>query len=303
MRLPSIYLSNYFLTEIWPKFSVGFKNVNTKNTYFSDICLFSEFVEKDILEVNYNDCKRYMDYLNQSMAAGKLKQSTLVKKHKELSRLFSFICSNRFRVPSTFSNFFIKMEIDTPKEEIHLSSIISITDIDMLLGYVKDTNAAVYIAVLLAFKQLLRTSEMVKLKISDIQVAKDEIPCLRIQQPSGHVRYNKLAVDVFRILNEYANTLNGMYLISKDGVKPYSVRTIQKYLSDACTELQLNKFTYNDLRNTGTVNAVSNGAPIDTVKQEIGMRTNRHITRLNSLTLNYSNASDFINIELKEKRK
>ena len=293
-------LSQYFLDTIWPHFMAGFRNPSTKDSYFSDICTFSEFIKKDILESTFEDCKRYTEYLYVQKAAGAIKQSTIVKKHKELSALFTFICNGKYQVPRDFTNWFIKIEVEVPTSSIHANTVLSVTDIDILVGYLRENNEICFIAFLLALKQMLRTSEMVNLKVPDITLDEQNVPCLRIKESSGHVRYNKIAPDVFEAIMHLISDGRNGYILSKDGRKPYAKRTLQKYLSDACAALNMKSITFNDLRNTGTVYSISNGASIELVNQELGMVSNRHITRLQNTVVTFNNASDYVNVELKK---
>lgn len=302
MRQPSNYLSEYFLKMIWPKFSSVFRNPKSKDIYFSDISTFSDYVKKDVLDVNYDDCQSYITNLNTQLITGQIKQSTITKKHKELSALFKFICNGNFHVPPGFENWFTRIELIIPDASISVNKTLSVTEIDSLVGYLCQENNCCFLAFLLAFKQMLRTSEIVNLKVSDITVDKQNIPFLRIQDTAGDIRYNKLSEDVFSILMEYIQNFNGnSFIISKNGNKAYSQRTLQKYLADACRECEINNYTFNDLRNTGTVYAVSGGAGIELLKKELGMVTNRHITRLESLKVSFSDASNYINVEIKKK--
>jgi integrase len=301
MRQPSIYLSEYFLTIIWRKFSSNFKNPNTKDTYFSDICSFADFIKKDIPDATYNDCILYIDDLKKRRAAGEFMLSTVAKKHKELSGLFTYIKSQNFDIPDDFNNWFRKIEVELPSSAISANKVLSVTEIDQLIGYLRQNNIICLIALLLSFKQMLKTSEMINLKVSDITLDSQNNPFIRLPSIHGEFRYNKLSQDVLSLLIEHTASFDGGYILSKDGKVPYSKRTLQKYLQEACKNSGIeNTYTFNDLRNTGTVFAISNGAAIGTVKNELGMITNRHITRLKSLVINFNDAGSYVNIELKQ---
>lgn len=314
MRTPSIYLSSYFINDIWPAFTADFRNNDTKNTYFSDICTFADYIQKDILEASYSDCKMYFHYLqyeakstrnasnntNGSDIKPNLKTSTIAKKYKELNTLFSFICDNNYSVPLGFENHFIKIQISLPKDILVTNRILSTTTLDILLEYFKGKSSAMYVAIILAFKQLLRTSELVRIRVNDMSIT-DTGTYLLIFHPNGSdKRYVVVTNDVLPVLLTHINTLTGPYLISKDGEKPYSIRTIQKYLSDACKELGIEQVTFNDLRNSAAVNASSNGAPSNMIKTQLGLKSERHLKRYIDTTITQCNASDYINIMIKK---
>lgn len=303
MKSTTQYLSSYFLETIWPAFYATFQNKNSKNMYFSDICQFSTIIEKDICDVTREDCIYYVSELEKLKQSQKIAQSTLVKKVKEMSGLLHFMEENdTFTLDKNFRNFFTTIPVSRVKEEIHYNKIISLAELDKLIGYLKEADPLILLAVLLSFKTLLKTNEILNLRIEDFVIDRNHTAAVRIVTQSDDVRYNKLTDDIYEILESYLEQIpeGHEYLFSKHGDAPFSVHTLNRRLVAAFHAVHVKPYTYNSLRNTGITFSVSNGADVNVVAKAMGMKTKGHITRLSSLLVDINDTSEYVNVTVKK---
>lgn len=279
---------------------------STRISYRSIITEFETLIEKATKDATIDDCEKYLDYLEKRTLDGTLKRSTKIKKCKILSSYFSFIIRNasKYEIKDVPTNLF-KDKLEDKEEGISFSKTRNLTDIDIILENSKEDYPMVYICVAMAHKCLLRTSEILNIRLSDIYYLEDDTCVISILDArSKKLRYLHMTKDFTEFLDAFIEEYdtNRIYLIEKGDGKPYAVRTVQKYLRDICIANHIEPFTFNDLRNMGIANALQNEMPIPDLMDAIGMVTSRHKQRLTNLKLPYSEAGKYINIELKTKK-
>lgn len=295
-----IDMRDYVINKLCPDFfSTNGLSEKTRTGYLLAIKEFLD-VHPDITQISLDDCKQY---INGMIEEKKLKYSTIVKKKKQLSSFFAFIDKNREHYPAlaaTFVNYFSQFVIQPDKEEIKANKVISLDELDRLIGYTHENDRMCLNAIVLSFKVMLRMSELIRLQWSDIfETEKGYL--LKITNEKGNSRYTVLPEDVFNVIMEYGKTVpDTSYLFQGKG-KKYTVtpKTLMNKLSLAEKKLKTKHYTYNDLRNAGIAYAASQGCPPELLAQKIDLKHKIHLSRLTSLTsLTFSNvsASSFTNI-------
>ena len=82
---------------------------------------------------------------------------------------------------------------------------------------------------------------------------------------------------------------------------PLNVSNIQRRLSKACDSAGVRRMTLNSLRNMAAVMAVSNGADVIKLNDDMGYRSRTHLRRLTSLPLRYSDSGDrYVNLTYRQ---
>lgn len=290
---------------IWTTFSMGFQNKQSVNSYFCDICLFADFIQKDILEATNEDAYRYMNMLINEHAKGKIRKSTVIKKYRELSRLYRYLEKNEagFSGVHGITNIFEKVPTLEQQEIIPYERVLDVYTIDKLIGYLRENDTMTLMAVLFAFKMMLRMDEFRRLKVGDIIMNHEGEYGLRIFSKNEY-RYNKIPQDMVECILEYVkDKQDDEYLFSKPNKNEvYTDRMLNNYLRNTFKKIECDThYTFNNLRNTAIAFSRSNGADVEMIAATIGMRSTTHRKRLDSLKVSFNNAGDFVNILL-EKR-
>ena len=299
----------YCLDTVFTEFLAD-NNLNKKSQCSYKYAL-KQFLEK---YPNYEDftmenCKDYFDKLIEKKD---LKKSTVIKKKKELSSFFNYVENKKEEfegIPSDFENpiRFIKLAGEE-KEEINVNKVIGLSELNNLLEYLQEHNKACMVAVILSFKLMLKTSEIARLKWKDIIEAEDK-HFLAITN-KGETRYLSMPEDVYERIMEYSDALindgkdlsSYMFVDRKKCVqekerKAISQRELQIWIKKAEEELGMDKYTYNDLRNSGITYAIRHKCPVEVIKEQIDLKTHTHIKRLSSAaSISFTNAADYTHV-------
>ena len=290
--------ANYCLNTICTDYiqSKKFK----KNTHVNYLYTLKEFFHEypKYEDFSHANCSAYLDFL---LYQKEQKYSTVVKKKKQLSSFFNFVKDNLDRfdeIPPEFVNHFMYVCFPEEPEIIHINRIISLSDLDTLITYLYTHNISCLVAVLFAFKLMLRTSEFISLQWRDIlEVADGSL----IRLPDGtSYRYIVLPEDIFKFLMSYRNyTDYSAYILPSPFNQdiPISQKSLRHYLKNAVEAVGIPYFTFNDLRNAGISYAVLQDCPLDLIIEQLNYKSRSHVARLTSVSsLTFPNASDFTSV-------
>ena len=240
MRKESIYMSEFFLNEIFPAFATKFKAETTVNEYFSAMCLYCDYMKKDFLDETFDDAISYSNYLKSKISDGSFATSTYIV------RLSSYRAMEDF-----LTKFYPGVLSDTPWHKIqrpHLDSSISperipsITQLDMLLEKSKDLGTMWYVLISLVIRCALTANEVISLKKSDFQIEGDHM-YLHLDTKRRDVKFTKerqlrLTDDVRELIEKHIATMeycdDSGHLFYNNRKKALS----QKNLQDALHKLQ-----------------------------------------------------------------
>lgn len=280
-----------------------FQNINNKKTQGSYLYALKEFFEKypEYEDFSYTNCSNYLEYLQYEK---KQKYSTVVKKKKQLCSFFNYIDAHLDQyndIPPDFLNYFNQVSLPEEPEIIHANRIISVEDLDILITYLQSNNLACMVAVALAFKLMLKTSEIIGLQWRDVIETKDGY-LLRLQDGNEN-RYIALPEDVFNVMMAYEQTVtNSLFVFPspRNNDTHISSKGLIKWLDKAEKETKLLHYTFNDLRNAGISYAVSQKCSVELLTQQLNFKSRSHITRLTSVSsLSFPNASEYTNVVFK----
>lgn len=310
-------------------FTLNFKLNKTKSDYRREIQRFSYFIEKDFLMITYEDCNKYIEYLNGKVNKGiddelrlgkilfytKKNKISIATAEKIYSYLFSF--SNHVEslksiydfIPKDFFNHF--KTTDKPKAGRNISEekIISWEELDRLITTLKKYNPRDYLALMLIFTSGLTVKETINLKWNQIFEDANNNAGIKFKLSNGRERLVKIHMDIVKLLAEYR--VNGEP-IKHDGYvflnrfnKPISSRWIRLVLEKACKDAKLNySYSPRDLRHTAAYMCLKYGASRSQTMEQFGWSNirfaDRYPYRIPQLQ---DNAIDYINFRLKEDSK
>lgn len=291
--------SQYCLDVVCKEF---FHTLKTDKSRLAYLYAIKEFLQEypEYEDFTKDNCIQFLEDLQFQKGQ---KYSTVVKKKKQLSSFFNFLASNLTLftdIPPDFVNFFSVVPLPPEPEVIHVKKVISIEELDNLITYLREHSFSCMIAVILAFKLMLRTSEILSLKWKDVIETKDGY-LLRIT--SGENRYLSLPPDIFSLIMDYEKIIqNSEFLFPSPRCKDTTItpKALNNMLTHAEKELDMTCYTFNDLRNAGISFAMSQHCSINLLLEQLNMKSKSHISRLKSLSsLTFPNASSYTNIVFK----
>ena len=241
-------------------------SLNTINAYKKDLSIFLKFSNNKI-NVDYNFLRTYLQFLYNKKYSNKSISrniSSLKSFYKYLVK-FDIIKDN----PCLFINF--------PKTEKKLPNFINYNDLESLFK-VPDKNDTLGLRNLLILELLyscgMRVSELVNIKLSDIDFNNNRIYILGKGKKERYVLYGKVCSN---ILNDYLinsrpvlNKNSEYLLLNKFGNK-ITDRSIRMIIDDivkkSCLKLNISPHT---LRHTFATHLLNEGADLKIVQELLG---------------------------------
>ena len=191
------YFNN--MAPIWNEYAKTFKRDVTVQSYKSDVIEFTDFIEKDFIDVRHEDVERYYIELDSRVRERKLAPSTMAKKIRELNSLSSFIYNHKetLGVTATYQNHFQEY-IYLVEERSEQANSIPIDEINQLLT-AAENDIQSYCIISMIYRMGLSSTEICSLDLSDICVYENGV-YLNVKN-----RKNKLFVpeDVYKIILKY----------------------------------------------------------------------------------------------------
>lgn len=240
-------------------------SINTVKAYYLDLCMFSDYINKDLLKITEDDVRKYLKAIDE-------------KSNKTISHNISSL--------RNFYNFYEKLEkikvnpmnnIRPPKIEKTLPSVLSLEEVVSLLDIEIKTpydarNKAIFE---LFYSSGLRISELINLEMSNVDL--DE--CLiRVMGKGKKERivpigdYAKAALDDY--INNYRSIINKkntsyIFLNSTGGV--LSRQYIFKLIKQECIKKGIKKnVSPHTLRHTYATHLLKNGADLRIIQELLG---------------------------------
>lgn len=283
----------------------------TRRDYTREILRFAEFIKKDFLYADNEDCSCYINNLKDSANKGKMSIFTVEKIYIYLFSFFNYIESSKLVydfIPSTFYNHFKRVEKPSAPRSISSEKIISLAELDELISILKAGNIRDYTALMLIFTSGLTLRECINLKWNQFVEDVNGNIAMEFRIKNSKIRYVKVSSDAAELLAKYKNTIEPVskesnVFINKFG-KPLSGRWLRKILTDACKKAEFEHiYTPRDLRHSAAALCLKNGAPAEKVKEQLGWSDARVADRYNySIPILEDNAIDYLNFRLKKEQ-
>ena len=241
---------------------------NTIINYRTDILEFNEFMSDNLLNINKEDVSNYLKYLYDL----KLSKSSISRKLSSLRSFYNYLLKKEIINKNYFSM------IKNPKKNSSLPKFVKEEEIDKMFT-IPDTRTWIGIRNLLIIRMLyatgLRVSELVNIKINDINIADHTI---RVLGKGSKERIVVFGYHTEAALNDYLNRgrrqvdFHGSpYLfLNKDGNR-LSTRYIRKIIDDIIFKASIeHHVSPHMLRHTFATGMLNNGADLVSVKDLLG---------------------------------
>ena len=243
----------------------------TIESYYDDLTLYNEFLGNNfinILDIDYDTVKEYMKYLYSL----NISKSSISRKLSSIRGLYNYLV----REDIVKDNYFNR--INNPKKDKYLPKFLKDGEANKIFEVCKyDTpiNQRNSVIIELLYATGIRVSELVNIKISDIDINERTIKVLGKGSKERMVIFNnhtKKAIEIY--LNdgyhEFNKLSNGYLILNKDGNKlseRYIRNIINKLVTKAGLDIKISPHTF---RHTFATDMLEDGSDLMTVKELLG---------------------------------
>ena len=249
------YLDNYI---DYIKSNKRYSNYTVSN-YYKDINDFIKYLSnKDYLKINDDDVVYYLEYLYKL----EYNKNTISRKLSSLRSFYNYLVNNDVISYNYFNNH------KNPKKDKLLPKYLR--DEDVKVMYDKCKNVRDKLILELLFVTGIRVSELVNIKINDINFNNREIKILGKGSKERIVIFSNNCLNNINDYLSSRNKVSNYLIINKDGnkISTTSIRNILnkiKLISGVRT-----KITPHMLRHTFATDMLNNGADLVSVKKLLG---------------------------------
>ena len=248
------------------------KEDTTVESYIEDIYKYLEYIEKNkhiynALDINSNSIINYLSYLDKN----NYEKSTIVRKITSI-KLFHKYLNEKYNIPD------VSTKIDKPRVRRKLPNILTIEEVDNLLN-IQLSNAYDFrnkAMLELMYSSGLRVSELVELKIKDIDLDNGYVKCFGKGSKERIVPIGELAVDYLKkYIYEYRDSMKKGYytenvFLNNHG-KKISRQGFFLIIKEIAKEKKIEKnITPHMLRHSFATHLLNNGADLRTIQEMLG---------------------------------
>ena len=270
----NISMKNKKILEDYQMHLITMKHINEKSSVYSytdDIKKYIEYMEsigiKDASRIKEDDLINYLKYLDDNY----YEISSVARKIVSIKSFHSFLEEN-YNIPD------ISLKINSPKFYRRLPEILSIEEVDNLLD-IKTDNAFDYrnkAMLELMYSSGLRVSELVSLKLSNIDLENKIVRCIGKGNKERIVPIGDYALDYLKkYIDEYRPELKKGYytdsLFLNNHGKEITRQGFFLIIKKIAKEKKIEKnITPHMLRHSFATHLLNNGADLRTIQEMLG---------------------------------
>ena len=240
-------------------------------SYYDDLVEYQEFLQNNFINILDIDDKVVKDYLKY-LYSKNITKTSISRKLSSIRGLYNYLTNEDVITDNYFS------KISNPKREKHLPKFLKNEEIDKILSACESNTPLEErdtLVLELLYATGLRVSELVNIKISDINKSDKSIKVLGKGSKERIVLYNnhtKVALDKYLSDGYHSlNKKNNGYLILNnrgDRISDRYIRDIiNKYVKKAGLDIKISPHT---LRHTFATDMLEEGSDLMTVKELLG---------------------------------
>lgn len=240
-------------------------------SYYDDLVEYQEFLQNNFINILDIDDKVVKDFLKY-LYSRNITKTSISRKLSSIRGLYNYLTNEDIITNNYFS------KISNPKREKHLPKFLKNEEIDKILSVCENNTPLEErdtLVLELLYATGLRVSELVNIKISDINKSDKSIKVLGKGSKERIVLYNnhtKVALDKYLSDGYHSlNKKNNGYLILNnrgDRISDRYIRDIiNKYVKKAGLDIKISPHT---LRHTFATDMLEEGSDLMTVKELLG---------------------------------
>lgn len=243
----------------------------TVSSYIEDIYKYLEYMEnnkiKTALNIEYQDITKYLKYLDNN----NYKTSSIIRKIVSI-KLFHKYLSLEYKIKDVSS------KIINPKLRRKLPNILTIEEVDNLLDIKLNTpfdyrNKAM---LELMYSSGLRVSELVDLKLNNIDLDNGYVRCLGKGKKERIIPIGEIAIEYLKkYINEYRNSMKKGYYTENVFLNNHGKNITRQgfflIIKNIAKEKNIDKnITPHMLRHSFATHLLNNGANLRTIQEMLG---------------------------------
>jgi len=238
---------------------------NTLNAYINDLYYFKLFVKKDLDKVTYEDVRDYLEYLNLQ----KEKPSSVKRKISTLKAFYKYLYINGYIDKKDYP----MNKISSPKLDKRLPKFIYYNDLLEMIRESSNDKDGIRdrLIIEMLYATGVRVSELVNIKISDIDFDNKRIVVMGKGAKERIVYYGEYAEEVLRKYIDTHNVHNNDYLFLNSKGYKITDRGIRYIIDNIMQRLSVKvHVTPHVLRHTFATDMLNNGCDIKVVQELLG---------------------------------
>lgn len=243
----------------------------TVSSYIEDIYKYLEYMEnnkiKTALNIEYQDITKYLKYLDNN----NYETSSIIRKIVSI-KLFHKYLSLEYKIKDVSS------KIINPKLRRKLPNILTIEEVDNLLDIKLNTpfdyrNKAM---LELMYSSGLRVSELVDLKLNNIDLDNGYVRCLGKGKKERIIPIGEIAIEYLKkYINEYRNSMKKGYYTENVFLNNHGKNITRQgfflIIKNIAKEKNIDKnITPHMLRHSFATHLLNNGANLRTIQEMLG---------------------------------
>lgn len=243
----------------------------TVSSYIEDIYKYLEYMEnnkiKTALDIEYQDITNYLKYLDNN----NYETSSIIRKIVSI-KLFHKYLSEEYKIKDVSS------KIINPRLRRKLPNILTIEEVDNLLDIKLNTpfdyrNKAM---LELMYSSGLRVSELVDLKLNNIDLDNGYVRCLGKGKKERIIPIGEIAIEYLKkYINEYRNSMKKGYYTENVFLNNHGKNITRQgfflIIKNIAKEKNINKnITPHMLRHSFATHLLNNGANLRTIQEMLG---------------------------------
>ena len=210
MRKASEFMSEYFVSEIWPHYekyalAVEKKKPRTVELYWGHICNLCDDCHMDFLDIGELEADKYLTKLYELRERNKITSYTIKNKLIAFKILGNYI-QNNYMEETSYYNPYSAIKVPLTDDSINANNVPSIAELDQIMSAAK--KYPVYFVILtLASRVGLTAKEIIGLTKDHLQNHDGILVLVRRTSDSETNSYIPLPEDVSSILMDYIDNL------------------------------------------------------------------------------------------------
>ena len=243
----------------------------TVSSYIEDIYKYLEYMENDkiktALDIEYQNITNYLKYLDNN----NYETSSIIRKIVSI-KLFHKYLSEEYKIKN------ISSKIINPRLRRKLPNILTIEEVDNLLDIKLNTpfdyrNKAM---LELMYSSGLRVSELVDLKLNNIDLDNGYVRCLGKGKKERIIPIGEIAIEYLKkYINEYRNSMKKGYYTENVFLNNHGKNITRQgfflIIKNIAKEKNINKnITPHMLRHSFATHLLNNGANLRTIQEMLG---------------------------------
>lgn len=249
-------------------------SINTVKNYEIDISEFNDYLNKEginYLDIDYDSIKGYLMELYNK----KLSRNSVARKLSSLRSFYKYLFNNDLIEQNPFKY------VSTPKKEKHLPKYLGVEDLEVLFNtpdLSKPLGQRDRLILEVLYASGVRVSELVNIKLDDIDYSKKEIKILGKGNKERIAEFGEYcldAIDLFvndgrkKILEKH-NKICDYLIINEHGMK-ITTRGVEKIIDNIVEKAALKKrVSPHMLRHSFATHLLNEGCDILTVQELLG---------------------------------